>query len=52
MPDGSVEVLACGTGEALTALENWLQEGPPLASVTRLESHAVEVMEAASFRIG
>ena len=52
LPDGSVEVLACGTGEALTALENWLQEGPPLASVKRVESRRVEVVEAASFRIG
>lgn len=33
MPDGRVEVLASGTGEALAALEQWLWRGPPLAKV-------------------
>ncbi len=31
--DGSVEVLACGTSEALDALERWLWRGPPAARV-------------------
>ncbi len=33
-PDGSVEVLACGTPGALDALADWLHEGPPMARVT------------------
>ena len=32
-PDGSVEVLACGKREALGALAEWLQQGPPMAQV-------------------
>jgi acylphosphatase len=32
-PDGSVEVLACGTARALDALERWLRRGPPAARV-------------------
>jgi acylphosphatase len=31
--DGSVEVVACGTGDALAQLETWLHRGPPLARV-------------------
>ena len=52
LPDGSVEVLACGTGVALSKLESWLHEGPPLASVSRVEVCSVDWVEAASFTIG
>lgn len=38
MPDGSVEVLACGEPEAIDRLADWLQHGPPMASVSRVES--------------
>lgn len=41
MPDGSVEVLACGTDEALARLEKWLQHGPPMARVSNVEWKAV-----------
>ena len=34
LPDGSVEVLAYGSTEAIEALEAWLTVGPPLAKVT------------------
>ncbi|MGD2055822.1 MAG: acylphosphatase [Gammaproteobacteria bacterium] len=34
LPDGRVEVLACGPREAVEALCHWLQEGPPAARVT------------------
>lgn len=34
LPDGAVEVLACGDVAAIAALERWLWEGPPAARVT------------------
>lgn len=33
LDDGSVEVLAVGTGNALGELERWLWQGPPAARV-------------------
>ena len=33
LPDGSVEVLACGEPGALNRLEQWLHQGPPMAQV-------------------
>ena len=33
LADGSVEVLACGTEDALNRLQSWLQLGPPAARV-------------------
>jgi len=52
LPDGSVEVLACGTNDALAELENWLHQGPPLASVEKVDSRLAEVVELVSFRVG
>ena len=37
LPDGSVEVLACGATPALDKLAEWLQQGPPRAKVLRVE---------------
>lgn len=51
LPDGSVEVLACGTPAALHALESWLHEGPPLASVTRVDSRPAAPPAATGFAI-
>jgi acylphosphatase len=36
LPDGSVEVVAAGSGGAIDALEDWLRQGPPLARVEGL----------------
>lgn len=36
LPDGRVEVLACGEPAAVAALCAWLREGPPAASVTEV----------------
>ncbi|HSD16906.1 MAG TPA: acylphosphatase [Thermomonas sp.] len=33
LADGSVEVVAAGTADAVDALERWLHAGPPLARV-------------------
>lgn len=38
LPDGSVEVLACGSHEAVEELARWLRNGPPLARVRGLSS--------------
>lgn len=37
LPDGRVEVLACGERERLERLLEWLHEGPPHADVSRVE---------------
>lgn len=37
LPDGRVEVLACGEPEALDDLEAWLQKGPPASRVKSVE---------------
>ena len=36
LADGDVEVLACGTHEALDELGCWLRHGPPAARVERV----------------
>jgi acylphosphatase len=52
MPDGSVEVVACGSEDALLKLKAWLQSGPPMASVARVESTDVEKQGFRKFTIG
>lgn len=42
LADGRVEVLACGTPDAIGELEAWLVQGPSGARVDRLEVEAVE----------
>jgi acylphosphatase len=41
LPDGRVEVLACGPPEAVQALCDWLWQGPPAAEVTAVEFEVV-----------
>jgi acylphosphatase len=36
LPDGRVEVLACGRPDAVDELESWLRRGPPAARVDTL----------------
>jgi acylphosphatase len=45
LPDGRVEVLACGTPEAVEALCNWLWQGPPAADVVSVESETLPAQE-------
>ena len=52
LPDGSVEVLACGASNALDELADWLQSGPPMASVTRVDVRDSDAGESDGFRIG
>jgi acylphosphatase len=37
LPDGNVEVLACGTARRVAEFAEWLQHGPRLAKVTSVE---------------
>jgi acylphosphatase len=41
LPDGGVEVLACGSDPALDALQEWLRRGPPSARVENLAREAM-----------
>ncbi len=50
LPDGRVEVLACGEEEALEALLAWLREGPPHARVEEVEWEPVEAEGVEGFR--
>lgn len=36
LQDGRVEVLASGSIEAIEALEQWLQQGPPTAKISKV----------------
>ena len=52
LPDGSVEVLACGSEEAIDALARWLAAGPPLARVDGVVAEDVALEPPASFTVG
>ena len=41
LPDGTVEVLACGSEAAVAALCDWLHEGPPAARVDAVRVRAI-----------
>jgi acylphosphatase len=49
LPDGSVEVLACGEAAALDRLTEWLGQGPPMAQVTKVESQPTNSERPDSF---
>jgi acylphosphatase len=49
---GDVEVLACGSHEALDVLCDWLRQGPPLAQVSAVEQCPAEYQDLPGFRIG
>ncbi|HLT91703.1 MAG TPA: acylphosphatase [Woeseiaceae bacterium] len=51
MPDGSVEVLACGAAAALERFQEWLHAGPPHARVDGVQAVAVDVAKPPSFTI-
>jgi acylphosphatase len=51
LPDGTVEVVACGDAAALAQLERWLSLGPPLAQVSRVERSTADIAAPARFRI-
>jgi acylphosphatase len=52
LPDGGVEVMACGTSEALHSLRNWLHKGPAMARVDVLQESALDCAAPATFTTG
>ncbi len=52
LPDGTVEVLACGQPEAVNALCEWLRDGPRQANVTHLHCEDVQCDIPARFTTG
>ena len=51
LPNGCVEVLACGSESQLTQLFQWLQQGPPLAKVTEVTYEALEWQACSEFKV-
>ncbi len=47
LPDGSVEVVACGEQEAVEQFVAWLWQGPPAAKVTEVVVETLEIDQAA-----
>lgn len=52
LPDGSVEVLACGEADAVERLRDWLWLGPPAARVARVDCEAVDTTPPSGFSMG
>lgn len=53
LPDGSVEVMACGEAAALEVLHDWLWQGPELARVTEVSCESLQLEpRPASFTTG
>ncbi|MBT3011977.1 MAG: acylphosphatase [Candidatus Thiodiazotropha sp. (ex Lucina aurantia)] len=49
--DGRVEVVACGSVEAIEALQSWLSKGPADARVTGVSCEAIDYRDYQSFTI-
>ncbi len=52
LPDGDVEVLACGDEASLDQLGKWLKDGPPHARVDDVLGRDVEREAPQGFRTG
>ena len=52
LPDGEVEVFACGDEASLDQLGKWLQHGPPHARVDDVTERDVEPEARQGFRTG
>lgn len=52
LADGSVQIQAQGESDTLHMLEQWLQHGPALAKVIRVEINEIEILSSETgFRI-
>ncbi|MEW8625269.1 MAG: acylphosphatase [Candidatus Thiodiazotropha sp.] len=52
LSDGRVEVVACGSVDALDELKDWLRKGPSGASVSGVSCEAIEQHNYTDFTIG
>ncbi len=52
LPDGRVEVLACGAAGDIDKLEAWLWQGPPASEVADVRSATSDVVPPARFTTG
>jgi len=52
LPDGSVEVLACGERDAVARLERWLQSGPRMAQVSGVRGSDADCELPGDFVVG
>ncbi|MES9965247.1 MAG: acylphosphatase [Candidatus Sedimenticola sp. 20ELBAFRAG] len=52
LPDGRVEVLACGEPQAIDQLKAWLVKGPPDASVSAVACEPQQAMNPQGFTTG
>jgi acylphosphatase len=52
LPNGDVEVLACGEEDALDELARWLDEGPRMAQVDEVIASAADWQELEAFTSG
>ena len=51
LPDGRVEVIACGDNEHVARLCDWLQQGPAHARVEYCECEQVDALDVMTFEI-
>jgi len=52
LPDGRVEVLACGAPEAVEKLKHWLRQGPPMAEVSGVACETTAWQDLSGFSTG
>lgn len=52
LPDGSVEVIACGDRETVEALCGWLWQGSPMSRVDSVDCETWDALPSSGFRIG
>lgn len=52
LADGRVEVIACGSEDALTQLGQWLWQGPQLAQVSDVQCSAIDLAAPERFTTG
>jgi len=51
MPDGRVEITACGEREQIDEFIEWLWQGPPAAEVSNVEQQVIAWQEFDDFKI-
>lgn len=52
LPNGDVEVIACGKTDDLEKLKAWLNHGPELARVDKISCEELNWRELTAFKVG